>query len=117
MRGRDGGAMGARCLDVRRTAGLAAMGAGDGGLIRLAPRSAAPYSLAMGSRRAAASLAEKLRAALDMADEGLALQRQNLRRRHPGASEAEIDRLFGEWLHDRPPDSPGRLIDWPRRRA
>ena len=71
----------------------------------------------MGSRRAAASAAEKLRVAFDLADEGMALQRQNLRRRHPGASEAEIDRLFEEWLCDRPPDSPGRLIDWPRRRA
>ena len=71
----------------------------------------------MGSGRAAASLAEKLRVTLDLADAGMALQRQNLRRRHPGASEAEIDRLFEEWLCDRPPDSPGRRIDWPRRRA
>ena len=71
----------------------------------------------MDSRHAAASAAEKLRVTLDLADAGMALQRQNLRRRHPGASEAEIDRLFDEWLHDRPPDSPGRRIDWPRRRA
>ena len=38
----------------------------------------------------------------------MALQRQNIRRRHPDASEAEIDRRFEEWLCDRPLDGPGR---------
>ena len=71
----------------------------------------------MGPKRAAESVAERLRATFDLVDEGMELQRQNLRRRHPAASEAEIDRLFGEWLHDRPLASPGRRIDWPRRRA
>jgi len=32
----------------------------------------------------------------------LALQRQNIRRRHPDLSEVEVDALLAEWLADRP---------------
>ena len=46
--------------------------------------------------------AERLRIALEMHDEGVALMRQNLMRRHPDANEQEIERLLTEWLHDRP---------------
>jgi hypothetical protein len=56
---------------------------------------------------AASPEAERLRIALDMADTGIALMRQNLRRRHPDASTEDIDRLLRAWLHDRPPDCPG----------
>jgi hypothetical protein len=57
----------------------------------------------------ARSSAEKLRAALAMADDGIVLKRQQLRRRHPDATTDEIDRLLRAWLHRRPSDSPGRL--------
>lgn len=60
--------------------------------------------------------AERLELALVMQAEGLTLMRENLRRRHPNATEREIDKLFDAWLLDRPLDAPGRLIRWPRRR-
>jgi len=46
--------------------------------------------------------AERLRCALDMHEAGVALMRQNLRRRHPDASEAQIDERLAEWLATRP---------------
>lgn len=51
--------------------------------------------------------AERLRVALDLADTGFELMRQNLRRRNPGASSEEIERLFVAWIADRPADCPG----------
>ncbi len=42
--------------------------------------------------------AEKMRQALEMYDEGLALQRQTLRRRHPHLSAADLDRKISSWL-------------------
>ena len=33
-----------------------------------------------------------------MLDAGIALMRQNIRRRHPGQTEAEIDAMLGAWL-------------------
>ena len=44
-----------------------------------------------------------------MADEGIELMRQNLRRRHPDESEAEIDERLEAWLLERPMDAPGRV--------
>jgi hypothetical protein len=58
----------------------------------------------------------RLGLALAMQREGTALMRENLRRRHPDASEAEVDALLVAWLRERPPDAPGRRIAWPRRR-
>lgn len=55
----------------------------------------------------------RLAAALELADAGIALQRQNLRRRHPTADDDEIDRLLQAWLEDRPPDAPGRIVVQP----
>jgi hypothetical protein len=46
--------------------------------------------------------AERLRFALDMHETGVALMRQNLRRRHPDWSEAQIDERLAEWLATRP---------------
>lgn len=47
--------------------------------------------------------------------------RQNLRRRHPEASDAEVERLLDEWLVDRPGatsgDCPGRRVDGQTGRA
>lgn len=61
------------------------------------------------------SLAEAFRNTLDLFETGVALMRQNLRRAHPAADDAEIARLLHEWLMDRPGakfgDCPGRLVD------
>jgi hypothetical protein len=57
---------------------------------------------------------ERFRAALDLHELGLAIKRQNLRREHGDADDDEIERLLGAWLRDRPPDYPGRLVQWPR---
>lgn len=69
----------------------------------------------MGATRSAAAVAEAFRTTLDLFDAGVALQRQNLRRRHPGASDEEIDRRLGQWLRDRPGaafgDGFGRRVD------
>jgi hypothetical protein len=57
---------------------------------------------------------QRLRLALSLFDDGVELMRQNLRRRHPGASEAEIFEALGAWLRTRPGaehgDCPGRAI-------
>jgi hypothetical protein len=44
------------------------------------------------------SPAERFREALEMYDEGVALQRQNFVRRHPNASPGEIDVMLQGWL-------------------
>lgn len=44
---------------------------------------------------------ERLRLALELHEAGVALMRCNLRRRHPAATEAELDELLGRWLQDR----------------
>lgn len=57
------------------------------------------------------SVADALRATLDLFDTGVALMRQNLRRSHPEMGEEEIERLLQQWLSDRPGDCPGRPVD------
>jgi hypothetical protein len=52
-----------------------------------------------------------LSAAFDLFETGVRLMRQNLRRQHPEASEADIDRLLDAWLRDRPADAEGRVVD------
>ena len=47
---------------------------------------------------------ERFQIALELQRTGFELQRQNLRRRFPDESEADIERRFREWLLDRPPD-------------
>ncbi len=63
--------------------------------------------------------AAKLRTAFDLFVAGRRLMRQNLRRRHPGASDEEIDRLLGAWMRNRPGaehgDAVGERAGWPRR--
>ncbi|WP_437489509.1 hypothetical protein WME75_10845 [Sorangium sp. So ce1014] len=64
-------------------------------------------------------LAENLRLAFELHDAGVALMRQNLRRRLPEASETEIDERLADWLRERPGaelgDAEGRPVPWPRR--
>jgi hypothetical protein len=60
-------------------------------------------------------------ATLDLFQTGVDLMRQNLRRRHPEASDEQIDALLRDWLRHRPGaefgDSTGRLVDLTTRRA
>ena len=62
-----------------------------------------------------AAAARTFRLTLELFDDGVRLMRQNLRRRHPGASEQEVDRHLLTWLRDRPGaehgDCPGREVD------
>lgn len=57
----------------------------------------------------------RLRAALDLHEDGVALMRQNLRRAHPDAPDEEIERRLGAWLRERPGaehgDGVGRPIE------
>jgi hypothetical protein len=65
--------------------------------------------------------AERLRLALDLFAAGEALMRQNLRRRFPEASAAEIEERLAAWLSERPGaefgDAEGRPTSWPRTRG
>ncbi len=60
-----------------------------------------------------------LRTAFDLFVAGRHMMRQNLKRRHPEASDQEIDRLLRAWLRERPGaehgDAAGRSIQWPRK--
>jgi len=55
----------------------------------------------------------------DLFETGVAVMRQNLRREHPNAGDAEIARLLSAWLQHRPGaesgDAMGRAVD-PRTR-
>lgn len=59
--------------------------------------------------------AARLRMALEMFDDGVALMRQNLRRADPEASEEEIEQRLRAWLRERPGaehgDSAGRPVE------
>jgi hypothetical protein len=63
-------------------------------------------------------LIQRFRTTLQLHEEGVRLMRQNLRRRHPDASEDEIERLLGDWLRERPGaefgDAEGRPVPWLR---
>jgi hypothetical protein len=63
------------------------------------------------SERSGQSPAERFLAATELADIGIAIQRQNLCRKHPDATEVEIDDLLRSWMQDRPLDySPTRQV-------
>lgn len=61
------------------------------------------------------AVVEAFRTTLDLFQTGVDLMRQNLRRRHPEASDEDIERRLGEWLQERPGaesgDCPGRPVD------
>ncbi len=46
--------------------------------------------------------AARLRLSLQMADAGIQIMRQNLKRRHPGEPEPAIEERLAAWLQDRP---------------
>jgi hypothetical protein len=60
---------------------------------------------------------KKLRLAFDLYEAGEEMMRSSLRRRHPSASPAAIERMLAEWLSQRPGaehgDCPGRRIPAP----
>ncbi len=61
----------------------------------------------------------RLRTAFDLFTAGERMMRQNLRRRHPEASVAEIEEMLWAWLMRRPGaedgDGVGRPVTWPRK--
>jgi hypothetical protein len=48
------------------------------------------------------NLRERLLAAIDLMEFGIDLMRQNFRRRHPQASEEEIEMMLQSWLSEEP---------------
>ncbi|MGH8904935.1 MAG: hypothetical protein ACRD0K_00055 [Egibacteraceae bacterium] len=60
-----------------------------------------------------AVLAQRLRVALDLADVGVSLMRQNLRRRYPDASPERVEQLLRDWINRREGDCPGPLRTLP----
>jgi hypothetical protein len=65
-----------------------------------------------------AEAVERLHLALDLFAAGEAMMRQNLRRRFPAATAAEIEDHLLAWLSERPGaefgDAAGRPGTWPR---
>jgi hypothetical protein len=53
---------------------------------------------------------QRFRIAVDLAETGLDLMRQNLRRAHPNAGPDEIEAKLNAWRRNRPPDAPGRIV-------
>jgi hypothetical protein len=51
--------------------------------------------------------AQRFRLALDMAEAGIGLYRQRMRREHPNASDEEVEAEVQGWLMRRPGDFPG----------
>lgn len=62
------------------------------------------------------SPAEKLQAALELHEAGVALMRQNLRRRNPDASQEHIDALLTAWVRTRPGAEYGDAVGRPSSR-
>jgi hypothetical protein len=60
---------------------------------------------------------DRLLTAFDLFEFGCEVMRQNLRRQHPRASEAEVEQRLGEWLQKRPGaehgDGLGRVMPLP----
>jgi hypothetical protein len=63
-------------------------------------------------------IADRMRLTLDLIDLTERMLRQKLRRKHPTATNGELDRMVGEWRRERPGaehgDAAGRPIPWPR---
>jgi hypothetical protein len=66
--------------------------------------------------RSPKSVAESFQVTLDLFETGVALMRQNLRRRHQEVDEREIDALMDAWLVERPGakggDAEGTPVDF-----
>jgi len=55
-----------------------------------------------------------LKLAAEMADAGIMITLESLKRRFPGATEAELKQLLAEAAERRPGDGPGVAGSWPR---
>ena len=64
-------------------------------------------------------LSERMQVTFDLYEMGEAMMRQNLRRRFPEESEAQIEERLVQWLSHRPGaeagDAIGRALAWPPR--
>jgi hypothetical protein len=64
---------------------------------------------------------ERFGLALDLFDLAERMLRQRLRRKHPEATDADVDVMIGGWLEHRPGaehgDGEGTPVSWPRRPA
>lgn len=58
---------------------------------------------------------ERLHTAFALFDDGVELMRANLRRTHPQATHAEVERLLAAWLAERPGAEHGDGVGRPRR--
>ena len=63
------------------------------------------------------TLEQKLMLAFGLFEAGENVMMQNLRRRHPDADDAEIERLFRAWLQERPGAELGDADGRPCRRS
>ena len=67
------------------------------------------------------SAARAFRTALAVFGAGVDLMRQNLKRAHPDADDAQVDRLLAAWLHHRPGaefgDCSGQVVEVVTRSA
>lgn len=57
-----------------------------------------------------------MRITLDLAEAGVDMMRENLRRRYPDAGAAELERHLVAWLHERPGAELGDADGRPGRR-
>lgn len=60
--------------------------------------------------------AAAFQATLELFQVGVDLMRQNLRRRHPDASDEAIEQQLGQWLRERPGAASGDCSGTPGRR-
>ena len=58
-------------------------------------------------------LVDAFRATLDLFQTGVEVMRQNLRRRHPAATDEQVARLLQDWLRNRPGAESGDSAGWP----
>lgn len=74
----------------------------------------------MAAKLASETLRDRLLATFDLFDLGVDMMAANLRRRHPDASPAEIERMLDDWLLERPGaeagDGPGVPVSLERFR-
>lgn len=70
--------------------------------------------------RTPTDMARAFGATMELFETGVELMRQNLRRRHPEATDREIDAQLHRWLGERPGaehgDAPGRVVRLPDTR-
>ena len=68
------------------------------------------------SSRSAISALDRMRIALDLAEAATKIQRQNLRRRFPKATEEEVEECLIAWLRHRPGAEHGDADGRPGKR-